>query len=145
MKIAIASDHAGFKYKEKIKEYLSEKGWDIRDFGTYTEASCSYPDFIIPAARAVSEGICDRGIVLGGSGNGEAIAANKISRIRCALCWNNRTARLSRRHNNANMLALGERMISIEAAYEIVDIWLNTEFEGGRHIKRIDAIEDLGS
>jgi ribose 5-phosphate isomerase B len=141
MKIALASDHAGFKYKEIIKEWLKSRSHEVEDFGTDSEESCSYTDFIRPAAEAVAEGKCDRGIVLGGSGNGEAITANKVRGIRCALCWDLRSARLSREHNDANVLSLGQRMMSIEEALEIIELWLNTEFEGGRHQSRIDAIE----
>ena len=145
MKIAIASDHAGFKYKQLLSAYLAEKGYDVQDFGTLTEASCSYVDFVLPAARAVSAGDCDRAIVLGGSGNGEAMTANKVRGVRCALCWDNRSARLSREHNDANVISIGQRMVSIEAAYEMLDIWLNTAFEGGRHAGRINSLDKLGS
>ena len=141
MKIAIASDHAGFKYKEQIKTVLVEQGHEVKDFGTYSVESCNYPDFIRPAAESVAAGQYDKGIVLGGSGNGEAMAANKVPGIRCALCWDLRSAKLSREHNDANMLSLGERMMSIHQGLEIVDLWLNTEFEGGRHKARIDSIE----
>ena len=141
MKIAIASDHAGFKYKEYIKTILIERGYEVKDFGTHSEESCDYPDFIRPAARAVAGGEFERGIVLGGSGNGEAMAANKIKGIRCALCWDLRSARLSREHNDANVLSLGERMLSIHEAIEIVDLWLSTPFEGGRHLQRINKLD----
>jgi ribose 5-phosphate isomerase B len=141
MKIAIASDHAGFEYKEKIKEHLLGRGHEIKDFGTDTPDACDYPDFIGPAAKAVAAGEFERGIVLGGSGNGEAMVANKVRGIRCALCWDERSAKLSRQHNDANMLSLGQRMISPEEALEIVEVWLNTGFEGGRHQRRIDKIE----
>lgn len=141
MKIAIASDHAGFEYKERIRMHLAAAGHEVKDFGTFSVQSCDYPDFIHPAARAVASGECERGIVLGGSGNGEAIAANKIRGIRCALAWDLRSARLSREHNDANMLSLGQRMLAVEEALEIVDLWLITPYEGGRHQKRIDKIE----
>ena len=141
MKIAIGSDHAGFKYKEQIKTWLIEKGYTIDDFGTDSEKSCDYPDFIRPAAKAVATGKCDRGIILGGSGNGEAMVANRVKGIRCALCWNLRSARLSRSHNDANILSLGERMMSIEEALKIVELWLNTPFDGGRHLTRIKKID----
>src|SRR5512142_569807 len=114
MKIAIASDHAGFRYKETIKIFLSQSGHDVRDFGTSSEASVDYPDFIRPAAEAVASGECERGIVLGGSGNGEAMVANKVRGIRCALCWNLESARLSRAHHDATVMSLGERMITEE-------------------------------
>ena len=103
--------------------------------------SVDYPDFIFPAAKAVAEGKFERGIVLGGSGNGEAMAANRIKGIRCAVCWNEKSARLASLHNNANMISLGERMISIDDVYEIIDIWLNTPFEGGRHARRIEKLD----
>lgn len=141
MKIAIASDHAGYRYKEETKKFLAEKGHEVTDFGTDSPDSCDYPDFIRPAAKAVAKGRCERGIVLGGSGNGEAMVANKVPGIRCALCWDLRSARLSREHNDANVLSMGSRMISISAALEMVDIFLTTEFQGGRHRRRIDKIE----
>ena len=141
MKIAIACDHAGFEYKEKIKQHLLEGGHEVVDFGTNSNKSCDYPDFIHPAAKAVADGKCQRGIVLGGSGNGEAIAANKVRGVRCGLAWDLRSARLCRLHNDANVLSLGQRMMAIEEALEIVDLWLATEFEGGRHQQRIDKIE----
>jgi ribose 5-phosphate isomerase B len=141
MKIAIASDHAGFEYKEKIKQFLIDAGHEVKDFGTHSSQSCDYPDFIHPAAQAVADGKCQRGIVLGGSGNGEAIAANKVRGVRCGLAWDLRSARLCRQHNDANVLSLGQRMMAIEEALEIVELWLATEFEGGRHQQRIDKIE----
>ena len=144
MKIALGSDHAGFLYKEKIKELLISLGHEVRDFGTSSEAPVDYPKFIRPAAEAVARGECDRGIVLGGSGNGEAIAANKVRGIRCALCWNEETARLSRQHNDANVLSLGERMIPEDLALNIVRVWLTTDFEGGRHTARIAQLESAG-
>jgi len=137
----LASDHAGYRYKQAIKEWLDTHGYAVEDFGTHSEESCGYPEYIRPAAIAVANGDCDRGIVLGGSGNGEAMVANKVRGIRCGLCWDLRSARLCRQHNDANVLSLGQRMISIEAALEIVELWLNTEFEGGRHQERIDHIE----
>ena len=140
MKIAIASDHAGFSYKEIIKTTLIEQGHEVKDFGTYSNQSCDYPDFIRPAAEAVAAGEFERGIVLGGSGNGEAMVANKVNGIRCALCWDLRSAKLSREHNDANMLSLGERMMSIHQALEIVELWLNTPFQGGRHKGRIEKM-----
>ena len=140
MKIAIASDDAGFSYKEQIKTVLIEQGHEVRDFGTHSAQACDYPDFIRPTAEAVAAGEFERGIVLGGSGNGEAMVANKVKGIRCALCWDLRSARLSREHNDANMLSLGERMMSIHEALEIVDLWLNTPFEGGRHAIRLEKM-----
>src|SRR5690349_24336658 len=110
MKIAIGSDHAGFQYKEKIRDSLKQLGHDVKDFGTNSTESVDYPLFIRPVAEAVARGEFERGIVLGGSGNGEAIVANRVRKIRCALCWNTESARLGREHNNANMISLGQRM-----------------------------------
>jgi ribose 5-phosphate isomerase B len=141
MKIAIGTDHAGYRYKEEIKRFLSSQGHEIEDFGTHSEQSVDYPLFIRPAAEAVAAGVCERGIVLGGSGNGEAMAANRLRGIRCALCWNPQSARLARQHNDANMISLGERMMPLETALEIVRIWLETPFEGGRHIRRIQLLD----
>jgi ribose 5-phosphate isomerase B len=141
MKIAVGADHAGFKYKEQIKKWLIEKGHQVRDFGTNSDKSCDYPDFIYPVAKAVAAGQYERGIVLGGSGNGEAITANRIKGIRCAIAWDLRSARLSRQHNDANVLSLGERMMHISEALEIVELWLATPFDGGRHLTRIQKID----
>ncbi|MFV0336759.1 MAG: ribose-5-phosphate isomerase [Chthoniobacterales bacterium] len=142
MKISIGSDHAGFKYKEQLKAFLTEAGHEVVDCGTDSDKSTDYPLFIIPAAEAVAKGECERGIVLGGSGNGEAIAANKVKGVRCALCWNSQTAEFSRRHNDSNVLSIGQRMTSIEIAIDILKIWLETPFEGGRHKRRIDELSD---
>jgi ribose 5-phosphate isomerase B len=141
MKIALGSDHAGFAYKEKIKAYLRSRGEEVRDFGTTSEQPVDYPLFIRPAAEAVASGECQRGIVLGGSGNGEAMVANKVRGIRCALCWNEQTARWARQHNDANMLSLGQRTIDEPTALLIVKTWLETGFEGGRHARRVQQIE----
>jgi ribose 5-phosphate isomerase B len=141
MKIALGSDHAGFAYKEAIKAMLQQMGHEPVDFGTHSADPVDYPLYIRPAAEAVARGECERGIVLGGSGNGEAIVANKVRGIRCALCWNTETARLCRQHNDANMISIGERMIPQDLALDIVRIWLETPFEGGRHINRIKEIE----
>jgi ribose 5-phosphate isomerase B len=145
LKIAIASDHAGYRYKEIIKEHLKLKGLEAEDFGTYSEEAVDYPLFIRPAAEAVADGHCDQGIILGGSGNGEAIAANKVRGIRCAVCWSAESAQLAREHNDANIISLGQRMISPETALEIVDIWLSAKFEGGRHKRRIEQLEGQGA
>ena len=141
MKIAMASDHAGYRYKEAIKAHLGELGHEAVDFGTDSEVSVDYPTFIRPAALAVSTGECERVIVLGGSGNGEAMTANRIAGVRCALCWDETSARLARQHNDANGLSLGQRLVSLEMALLIVEIWLETAFEGGRHVRRIAAID----
>jgi ribose 5-phosphate isomerase B len=141
MKIGIGSDHAGFDYKEKIRAFLASLGHEVKDFGTRSTEAVDYPLFIRPVAEAVARGECERGIVLGGSGNGEAIVANRVAGIRCALCWNVESARLGREHNNANMISLGQRMMSVETALQIVQTWLDTPFEGGRHQRRIDLID----
>jgi ribose 5-phosphate isomerase B len=141
MKISLGTDHAGFHHKEKVKELLISLGYEVKDFGTWSEEAVDYPLFVRPAAEAVAKGECDRGIVFGGSGNGEAMVANKVRGVRCALCWSEESARLSREHNNANVLSLGERLVPEELALKIVRIWLTTEFEGGRHARRIAEIE----
>jgi ribose 5-phosphate isomerase B len=143
MKIALASDHAGFRYKEKIRELLESLGHEVRDFGTTNEDPVDYPKFIRPAAEAVARGECDRGIVLGGSGNGEAMVANKVHGVRCGLAWNLESARLSRQHNDANCLSLGQRMMPEELALEIVRTWLTTDFEGGRHVARVEQLNAM--
>ena len=141
MRIAIGSDHAGLAYKERIREVLAQQGHQVQDMGTYSEEAVDYPLWIRPVAEAVARGEYERGIVLGGSGNGEAIVANKVRGIRCTLCWNLDSARLAREHNDGNVLSLGQRMISEETALAIVDVWLKTAFEGGRHERRIKQIE----
>jgi ribose 5-phosphate isomerase B len=141
MKIGIGSDHAGFQYKQKIAQYLRDLGHEVRDFGTDNPAPVDYPLFIRPVAEAVAAGTCERGIVLGGSGNGEAIVANRVKGVRCALCWSLETARLGREHNDANVISIGERMIPLDLALQIVKIWLDTPFAGGRHAQRIAEID----
>ena len=141
MKIAIGSDHAGFRYKEIIKQNLAGLGHEVKDFGTDSETPVDYPLFIRPVALAVAGGEAERGIVLGGSGNGEAMAANRVKGVRCALCWNSESARLARRHNDANMLSLGQRLLAEDVALEIVRAWLDTPFEGGRHLRRIQLLD----
>ena len=141
MRIAIASDHAGYEYKEAIKAFLVERGHEVRDFGTDSAEPCDYPRFIRPAAEAVAGGECERGVALGGSGNGEAMVANRLAGVRCALCWNRRAAELGRRHNDANMIAIGQRMVTLETALDIVATWLDTPFDGGRHARRIARID----
>jgi len=139
--IAIGSDHAGYKYKESIKKMLLAEGHTVRDFGTYSDAACDYPDFIRPTAEAVARGEFERGIVLGGSGNGEAIVANRVKGVRCGLCWNEQVAIWNRSHNDGNVLSLGERTVTEAEAFKIVKTWLATEFEGGRHLARIRKID----
>jgi ribose 5-phosphate isomerase B len=137
MRVSLGSDHAGFPYKEIIKGYLIGAGHTVHDFGTFSTDPVDYPDFIRPAALAVARGEFDRGIVLGGSGNGEAMVANRIVGVRCALCWNLETAELARRHNDSNVLSLGERMVDEKLALAIVRLWLEVPFEGGRHVARL--------
>jgi ribose 5-phosphate isomerase B len=141
MRIAIGYDHAGVAYKAALVQLLRELGHEVRDFGTDTEASVDYPDYIRPVAEAVARGEFDRGIVLGGSGNGEAMAANKVRGVRCALCWDTTTARLAREHNDANVISMGQRVIGLETAKDITRVFLTTGFEGGRHIRRIEKME----
>lgn len=141
MKLALGADHAGFTYKERIKRHLQDAGHEVVDFGTASEASVDYPLFVRPAAEAVANGVCERGIVLGGSGNGEAMVANRVRGVRCALCWDLKSAELARQHNDANMISLGQRMMTVETALQIVDLWLKTPFEGGRHVRRIAQID----
>ena len=141
VRCAIASDHAGFRYKTMLVGFLSERGYAVVDFGTDSEAPVDYPDLIGPAARAVGSGDCAIGIVLGGSGNGEAMAANRVRGVRCAVCWNEESARLARAHNDANMISLGQRLLTEEDALRIVDVWLTTPFEGGRHAARIAKLD----
>ena len=141
MKIALGTDHAGFTYKEAVKKHLQKFGHEVQDFGTFSEESVDYPVFVRPAAEAVADGSCDLGVVFGGSGNGEAMAANKVKGVRCALCWSEETARLAKEHNNANVLSIGQRQISQDLALNIIDTWLNAEFEGDRHIRRIEMLD----
>jgi ribose 5-phosphate isomerase B len=143
VKISIASDHAGYRYKQLIAEFLTKLGHEVHDFGTDSEEPVDYPRFIGPAAQAVSAGKCEAGVVLGGSGNGEAIAANKVDGIRCAVCWSVESAQLARRHNNANMIALGQRTMAPDTALAIVAAWLDTPFEGGRHAPRLSEIAGI--
>jgi ribose 5-phosphate isomerase B len=141
MRIAIGCDHAGYRYKELLKHALAERGHTVTDFGTDSPESVDYPLFIRPVAEAVAAGEYDRGIVLGGSGNGEAIVANRVRGVRCSLCWSVESARLARQHNDANVLSLGERLIAEPDLLPIVDTWLATAFEGGRHLRRIRLID----
>ena len=142
MKIAIGSDHAGYEYKEAIKNWLTAHGHDWVDFGPNSAEPVDYPLFIRPTVEAVARGECERGIVLGGSGNGEAIVANRVPGIRCGLCWNPLSAEMTRRHNDANVISLGQRMMTEATALEIVATWLSTPFEGGRHARRIALIDN---
>ena len=137
MRIAIGSDHAGFDYKEKIRAMLAGLGHEVKDMGAYSDESVDYPLWIRPVAEAVARGEYDRGIILGGSGNGEAIVANKVPGIRCTLCWNVESAEFARQHNDANVLSMGQRLVEEETALEVVRVWLTTGFDGGRHERRI--------
>lgn len=140
-KIAIGADHGGFELKEKIVEYLKSKNVEFKDFGTFSNESCDYPPFAKEVALEVAKGNFNRGILVCGSGIGMSMVANKVKGIRAALCWNLETAELSRAHNNSNILCLGQRQLDDTLSIEMVKAWLNTEFEGGRHKKRVDMIE----
>ena len=142
MKIAIGSDHAGFVYKGEIIKLLTSLGHEVQDLGTHSTDPVDYPRFIRPVAEAVAAGSVERGIVLGGSGNGEAMCANRVQGVRCALCWNLESARLGRAHNDANVLSLGERMMPLDLALQIVRMWLDTPFEGGRHVARLKMLDE---
>jgi ribose 5-phosphate isomerase B len=143
MRIAFGADHAGFPLKEDLKVFLAEEGHQVLDHGTDSTEPVDYPPFCAAAARAVATGGADRGIVLGGSGQGEQIAANKVDGVRAALCHDLFLARLSREHNDANVLAMGARMVAPAYAREIVRVWLDTSFEGGRHVPRLDQIAQI--
>jgi ribose 5-phosphate isomerase B len=143
MKIALGTDHAGYQLKEAVKKLLESLGHEVKDCGTFNEEPVDYPQWIPPAAESAVKGECDRAIVFGGSGNGEAMAANKVHGARCALCWNEETARLSRQHNDANVLSLGQRVIAEEMALKIVRVWLETPFEGGRHQRRVEQLNAM--
>ena len=145
MKIGIGSDHAGYRYKELLKIHLAASGHEVQDFGTHSADPVDYPVYIRPVAEAVARGECERGIVLGGSGNGEAIVANRVPGVRCIIAWNVGTARLGRAHNNSNVLSIGERMVSESEAIAILDTWLTTPFDGGRHQHRIELIDQQPS
>jgi ribose 5-phosphate isomerase B len=141
MKIAIGSDHAGFRYKEILKQALVARGHEVTDFGTGSEEAVDYPLFIRPVAEAVARGEFDRGIVLGGSGNGEAIVANRVRGVRCIVAYSVESSRVGRAHNDSNVLAIGQRYIPEAELLPILDAWLQTPFEGGRHKRRIDMID----
>lgn len=142
MKIALGTDHAGYKLKECIKAYLNELGHEAVDYGCFSEDSVHYPVYVQYASKAVAKGICDLGIVFGGSGNGETIAANKVKGIRCALCWTEETGRLAKQHNNANVISMGGRVVSEDIAKKAVKAWFDAKFEGGRHLERINMLEE---
>lgn len=140
MKISVASDHAGYELKEAVKRHLTAAGHEVVDFGTSSTASTDYPDYATPAARAVASGEVEKGVLVCGSGQGMVMTANKVRGVRAALAWQPDVARLSRQHNDANVLALPARFISIEHALETVDAWMDAEFEGGRHILRVEKM-----
>jgi ribose 5-phosphate isomerase B len=140
-RIAIGTDHAAFDLRNVIKKQLEAAGHSVLDFGTNAPEACDYPDYVRPAAQAVADGRADFGIVLGGSGNGEAIVANKVTGVRCGLCWDLWSAEMTRAHNNANVLSMGSRVVDQATALQIVDVFLKTPFEGGRHSRRVDKIE----
>lgn len=141
--IAIACDHGGLSLKEAVMKHLLDAGYEVKDFGTNSTDSCDYPDYAAPAAQAVASGECEKGIVICTTGIGVSIVANKVDGIRCALCSDPFSAEMTRRHNNTNMLAMGAGIVGRELAMKIVDIWLTTEFEGGRHQRRIDKVMAL--
>lgn len=143
MKIAIASDHGGFELKEKVIDHLVKRGFGVANFGTDSLDSVDYPVFGKAAAEAVASGICDLGIVICGTGIGISIAANKVNGVRCGLCTSVEMAHLTKQHNNANMIALGGRTTAPELAMKIVDEWLDTEFEGGRHQRRVSMLDEM--
>ncbi len=141
MKIAIGSDHAGFSLKETLKAYLNNKGFNVKDFGAYSEDRADYPDFAHPVASAVEHNEVDRGVLICGSGNGVNITANRHHGVRSALCWNEEIAKLARQHNDANVIAIPARFITIQEAEKCMDAFFATEFEGGRHTDRVKKIE----
>jgi len=143
MRVGLASDHAGYRYKQALVAMLGELGHEVRDFGTDSEEAVDYPDFVRPAAEAVARGELERGIVLGGSGNGEAMVANKVRGVRCAVCWDAKTARLAREHNDANIVAIGQRAVALETAKEVVRVFLTAGFEGGRHERRLAKMKAM--
>lgn len=140
MRVSVGADHAGFRLKEAVKEHLVAAGHEVEDFGTAGDASTDYPDYGAPAARAVARGDVHVGVLVCGSGIGMSMVANKVRGVRAALAWHPDIARLSRQHNDANVLCLPGRFLGIEHALEIVDVWLDTAFEGGRHERRVDKI-----
>lgn len=141
--IPIASDHAGYELKNKVIEHLKSKNFDVKDFGTYSSESVDYPDFAHKVGSAVNKGEYQRGIVICGSGNGVQMTVNKYPNVRCALCWNEEIASLARQHNDANIISLPARFINEETALKIVDIYITTPFEGGRHMRRVEKISQL--
>lgn len=140
MRIALACDHGGLNLKNAVKKYLEENGYDFEDFGTDTTDSCDYPDFALPAAEAVASGACDKGILICSTGIGVSMVANKVPGVRCAHCHDAYCAKFTRLHNDANVLAMGEKVVGTGYALQIVETFLTTQFEGGRHQRRVDKI-----
>jgi len=143
VRVSMGCDHAGYRLKEVLRAFLLEEGHEVLDFGTDSEETVDYPDFCAAAGRAVVDGRADRGIVLGGSGQGEQLAANKVQGVRAVLCNDTYLAELSRRHNDANVLAMGGRIVAPHLAKEIVRLWLATPFEGGRHVRRLEQVHEI--
>jgi ribose 5-phosphate isomerase B len=143
VRTGVASDHAGFRYKALVAAYLRERGHEVVDFGTDSEQPVDYPDFIRPLALAVADGRVERGFIFGGSGNGEAMVANRVRGVRAAVAWNEESARLSRSHNDANVLSVGQRLVPEELLLLIVEVWMATPFDGGRHVARIAKIDQV--
>jgi ribose 5-phosphate isomerase B len=141
VRIGVASDHAGFRYKSLVARHLRELGHEVEDFGAASEEPVDYPDFVRPLAAAVAGGALERGFVFGGSGNGEAMAANRFPGVRCAVSWSTESARLARAHNDANVLSIGQRLVPEDSLLAIVDTWLETPFDGGRHVARIRKVD----
>ncbi len=141
--IGMASDHGGFAMKEYIKQKLKEAGYEVKDFGTHSEKSVDYPDYIHPLASEVNKGLLKRAIIMCGSGNGAQMTANKYPNVRAALCWDEEQARLARQHNDANIMSLPGRFIAFDLAWKMVQLFLNTPFEGGRHLRRIKKIPKI--
>ncbi|MEI6666274.1 MAG: RpiB/LacA/LacB family sugar-phosphate isomerase [Chloroflexota bacterium] len=142
MRIALGSDHAGYRYKQLVAERLRALGHDVVDFGTNSDESVDYPLFIRPACEAVANGDCERAIIFGGSGNGEAMVANRITGVRAAVVWSTESARFARLHNDANVMSIGQRLVDEALLPELLDIFLDTEFEAGRHVRRIQQIDE---
>lgn len=140
MKIAIACDHGGLNLKNAVKKYLYDNGYEVQDFGTDSTESCDYPDYALPAAEAVADGECERGILICSTGIGVSMVANKVPGVRCAHCHDSYCAKYTRLHNDANVLAMGEKVVGVGYALQIVEVFLTTEFEGGRHQRRVDKI-----
>ena len=141
--IALASDHAGYALKKDLEEYLASKGYETKDFGTFSEESCDYAVYGYRACRAVTDGTCEKAVLVCGTGIGMSLAANKVKGIRCVVCSEPFSAKLSRTHNDSNVLALGSRVVGSELAKMILDVWLENDFDGGRHQRRIDLVADI--